>query len=162
MADDNYQTQIDSLNAQVNVLNGEDEIKKLKKEVKHRTLIPITSNMNFLTRLKVRIENGLKRTEHLSLVNNATSVIFIISLLSTLLTFIFAKGAVIDAATLSLLTGALSESGSFISNKYGVSNSVPVGYIPPVDPIEIISSTEQTSSNSDNTNSEQVTTTDEI
>jgi hypothetical protein len=157
MADDNYQTQIDSLNAQVNVLNGEDEIKKLKKEVKHRTLIPITSNMNFLTRLKVRIENGLKRTEHLSLVNNATSVIFIISLLSTLLTFIFAKGAVIDAATLSLLTGALSESGSFISNKYGVSNSVPVGYIPPVDPkpIEIISSTEQT-------NSEQVTTTDEI
>jgi hypothetical protein len=156
MADINELNQnITELQSQVQILDAEDTQRKLQKEVEARTWIPITSDMSFITRLKVRIENRLKQAEHLSIVNNATSIIFIISLVSTLLSFMFAKGILIDTATLSLLTGALSESGSFISGKYGVTNSVPTTYVPPIQPEPIVIDNTSTSSNVEDTSSEE-------
>ena len=132
-----FQTQLAAnLQQQVQLLDMQDTVKNLQENIKKRTPIEITTDMSFLTRTKIKIENLLYKTEHLSLANHATSAMFLVSAASTIgLYIIYNFNLNIDAVTITAFTGILSEIGTALENKYGITNSVPAQTTPINPPI---------------------------
>lgn len=119
------QNQIDELNYEVSVLDAKDQISKLQTEIQTRTTlatpVPEWKRFKRVQRFWLKLKNADKWEKS----DWATLLMLILGSVVVISQFAQGKVDVNTAIAINVGLGVVSQIGSSLSNKFGISNSIP-------------------------------------